>query len=146
MRLKMKLGIYIVALILWIVLCMWTWHSEKAFENNKIKVMYIIAGIIVVGIITLINFNISKLGVSYPNDKMISPVRGILLMIFIPINGFILMPYTSIQIGKLKSDEIKGDVFKRKIIILLVIFFILSIFQCLYFNNIQNGILSIYHR
>lgn len=142
----MKLGIYIVAIVMWIVLCMWTWHSEKEFEDNKTKAIYIIAGIIMLGIITLIVFNISKSNVAYPNDKMIAPVRRMLLMIFTPINGFILMPYTTIQIGNLKSGQIKENLFKRKIIILLVIFFILMIFECSYFKSIQNGILSIYQK
>ena len=142
----MAMGIYVVAIVMWALLCMWTWNSEKLFEGNKIKVLYIAGGILVLGMITLVVFNISKAGVLYPNDKMIAPVRKMILMIFTPINGFIVMPYVAVQIGNLKSGQINETELKKRGLILLVIFFIAIIFECLYFKNIQNGILSIYNR
>ena len=140
----MSILIYAVAIVMWILLCTWTWNSAKLFENNKTKVTYIAIGVVIMAILTFIIFSISKAGVSYPNDNMVSPIRNMLLLIFIPVNGFFVMPYLAMQFGKLNSGQIKKPNFRKKIITIIAIFIIVLIIECSYFKSIQNGILSIY--
>ena len=142
----MSIGIYLVAIIMWVILCTWTWNSGKLLENNKIRVIYIAIGIAIMTLITFIVFCISKSGVQYPNEKMINPVRNMLLLIFTPANGFFVMPYLALQIGKLNSGEIKEPNFRKKLITIIVVFVIVLIIECSYFRSIQNGILSLYAR
>lgn len=142
----MSIGIYFVAIIIWIMLVMWTWNSAGLLENNKIKTIYITIGIVSMAIVTFIVFCISKTGVKYPNEKMIAPVKNMLMLVFTPINGFFVMPYLVMQIGKLNIGEIKETNFRKKIITIIVIFIVILIIECFYFKNIQNGILSLYAR
>ena len=142
----MSIVIYVIAIAMWVLLCTWTWHSAKLLENNKTKLIYIAIGIAVLAIITIINFNISKSGVTYPNEKMIAPVRRMIMIIFTPVNGFFAMPYLALQIGKLNTNQIKEENFRKKIITLIIIFIVVLIIECSYFKNIQNGILGIYQK
>lgn len=141
---EMSIGIYVVAIVMWAVLGMWTWHSEKKFEDNKIKIIYMLLCVLILGVVTLIIFNISKNNISYPNSKMISPVRKMILMLFIPINGFIVVPYITLQLGDFKIGDIKEDVLKKRILKILIIFLVILIFECSYLKSIQNGIINIY--
>lgn len=140
----MAIGIWAVAIILWCVLIFWTWNNLKALENNASKIVYIVLSILILGIITFIIFNISKSGVQYPKANMISPVRKMILMIFIPINGFISMTYIASQIGRLEIGEIDSNKFRKKVIAIIIIFAIILLFEFSYFKNIQNGIVNIY--
>lgn len=140
----MSIIIYVASIVMWVLLCTWTWHSAKLLENNKTKLIYIAIGIVILAIITIINFNISKTGVAYPNEKMIAPVRRMLTIVFTPVNGFFVMPYLALQIGKLNTNQIKEENFRKKIITLIIIFIVVLIIECSYFKSVQNGILSIY--
>ena len=142
----MTIAIYVVAVVMWIVLFMWTWNSTKLLDSGKTRKIYIIAGIFIIGIITLIDIYISRSGVIYPKEEMFKPVKRMLLSFFTPVNGFIVMPYLSVQLGKMNKDQIDNDKFKKNIKILLIIFIIILIIECSYFKSIQNGILDIYQK
>lgn len=142
----MTIAIYAVAIIIWILLFRWTWNSAKVFDNNKMKKIYIIIGIFIIGIITLIDISISKFWVVYPKEEMFIPVRRILLVFFTPVNGFIVMPYLIAQLGKLDSNKIDHDTFIKSAKILIFIFLIILVIECSYFKSIQNGILEIYQK
>ena len=140
----MAVGIYALAIILWVVLIMWTYNNLKMLENNKTKIIYLGLGILILSIITFIVFNISKIGIEYPKSEMVLHVRNMALLIFIPINGFIIMPYIALLIAKLEIGEIDTDKFRKKAILILLIFAIIMLLECSYLKNFQNGILNIY--
>lgn len=142
----MTIAIYVVAIVMWILLFKWTWNSTKSIDSDKTRKMYIIICTLFVGIITLIDICISKSGVVYPKVEMFKPIKRILFAFFTPVNGFIVMPYLAIQIGKIDTDQIDNDKFKKNIKILLIIFIMVLIVECSYFKSIQNGILDIYQK
>lgn len=138
----MLLIIYIAIILLFVVLLLWTWNNVKDFENMRQKISFIVIGLIVLWITTLILFNISKGGVQYTNEEILGQIRKIALLVFIPINGLISLPhiariYTNFQDG---TDEKK---IKRKIIILGIVIVIAIIIEISYLKNFQNGIIQI---
>ena len=66
-------------------------------------------------IITLIIFNFSKIGLVYPDERMIKEVRNIVILIFVPINGFISLPHIANIKSKIASS-MDNDKIKRRII------------------------------
>ena len=138
----MLIAIYLVILILFGVLIFWVWNSTKDFEDNTKKISFITIGIIILGIITFIIFNISKIGIIYPNQVILREVRKVVVFLFIPINGFISLPH----IAKIKNDIIIGEndelKNKRRIIILLIIIIVAFVFEIFYFKNFQDGIIQ----
>ena len=136
--------IFIIAIIVYLILITWTWHSLGNIENKR-KIIFVIIGLVVMYIITFITFQISKSGVSYQNIEMQNDIRNVLLVIFVGINGIIVMPQVARILDKINEDEIEKNIVKRKLIILVIIFIICLIFENGYMRDTQEGILGIYN-
>lgn len=135
--------IYVVIVILFIAYIMWTLNNAKEFASNGVKILFLIIGTMMVSLVTLILFSVSRLGVSYPKPEMVGAVRRIILLVFVPINGLIILPQIANVVGKVKKDKITQDEFQRKAIIMLIIIIVMVIIECIYFKNIQTGIINI---
>ena len=60
--------IVITAIIIYFVTIAWSWHNLGFIEKSK-KVAFIIIGILIMYIITLIVFQISKNGINYQKTE-----------------------------------------------------------------------------
>lgn len=135
-------GINFIIIILFIAYFVFTWRSTKDFENILMRVSYIGVGTLFITVLTLILFWISKIGVQYPKDEMIGQVQKIILLVFIPINGFIVLTQFSSVVTQIKSGMVSKDDLQKKIKILIIVFIILIIFEAVYFKHIQLGIID----
>ncbi len=136
--------IIMISIIIFILLGVWCWHNLGKIEKNK-KIIYIIAGILIIYLITNIVFAISKQNINYQNKDIESAIGNSLVLIFTGVNCLITMPYLAIQIDKLNEEEIEKEKFRKKVVILTIIFIICLFFECGYLENTQNGILKIYN-
>ena len=135
--------IVITAIIIYFVTIAWSWHNLGFIEKNK-KVAFIVIGTLIMYIITLIVFQISKNGINYQNAQMKNDVQNILVIIFTGLNSVIVMPSMGKILDKINEDEIeKNDVIKR-IIILSIVFIVCLIIESGYMKDTQQGILEIY--
>lgn len=133
--------ILIVIVVLFAVLIGWTWNNLYALDT-KFKILYEIIFTAIIMLITLIIFYISKGSISYPNKDMIGYVRNELVLLFSPINGMILMPYIAKKLSEIKEKNIDEEKTKKGIIVVLIIFIVTFIIECMYLKNIQIGILK----
>ena len=140
---KMNILIYFIIAVLFVVLIFWTWNNTKDFEENSKRVIFIVVGIIVVSIVTLIYFSISKAGITYPKVEMIKQVRKMVVLLFTPINGFLSLPHIASLEMKIKLKTEDESKLKRKIIILGIVFVVATIIEINYMKNFQNGIIQI---
>jgi len=136
---------YAMSIVIFAILIKWVLHNMSSLEN-KTKAIYLVAGIIVVSVISFILFNISKGGVTYPNEEVFKQIRKMLLLLFIPMNGLVILPYLASIIEKVKLEEIESEELKKKIIIFAIILIVAVIFECKYLTNSQLGILAFYHK
>ena len=118
--------------------------SIASIDKNK-KIAVIIIGNIVMCIITLIIFNISKNGISYDNVELQTAVRNIIVSIFTGINGIIVIPQIAKVLEKIEEGEIDKKEVLRRLIIILIIFIACVIFECGYIKDTQKGIVQIYN-
>lgn len=131
--------IYLMIIILFIVLILWTCNNTKNFENNSSRILYVILGLITNFIIVFIIFNISKSKIDYVNVEIMKEIRKFILLIFTPLNGLLTMPLGANAIVGIKDGENKN-----KLLLILSIVFVASIiFECFYFESVQKGILQI---
>ena len=133
--------IIIITTILFLVLVGWTWSNLGNVDKSK-KVGYLVISIFIMAIITLIIFSISKSGVDYQNEKMVGPVRLLLVAVFTSINGFIVIQYIARVLGRIYERSIGEEEAKKKFFMIFVIFVVISIIECAYMKNIQLGILN----
>ena len=142
----MAIIIAIITIILYIILIAFSWHNLSILVDKKLKVAYILIGLIAMFISTLIVFHISAGGVEYQNPSMVSNVRNIILAVFVPVNGLIVMPYLASKLSKITSNEITQEQFSKKLLILVVVFIVILIIECSYFKNIQLGIINLMNK
>lgn len=138
----MSILIYLIIVVLFGVLLFWTWNNTKDFGENTKRIKFITIGFIILSIITLILFNISKIGVNYESKDIMKEIRKISLLLFIPINGFLSLPH----IANIKSTINLGsndEKTKRKIITLGIILIISIVIEIIYLKDFQSGIIQI---
>lgn len=137
--------IYFLIFILFVVYLFCVWNSTKEFETMTMRLSYIAIGTIFISVLTFILFQISKMGVSYPKKEMIGQVRNIVLLIFIPINALITLTQFSSVFVQVKGELLTKEELSKKLKIMIAIFLFFIIIECIYFKNIQYGILSIFY-
>ena len=133
--------ILIIIAVLFLVLIGWCWNSLGSIEKQD-KIKYIIVGLILTYIMTIIIYSISKIGIQYESKETMKMIRAIFQLLFTIVNGYMLLPYTFKNIEQIKNNTIKEEKIKKSIIILLIIIVLIFIFESMYLGNIQQEILN----
>ena len=136
--------ISIILIILFIVLGIIIYNGLNGMDLKK-KIIIFIFEIIVCLIFTMILFNISSLGIEYPNSQSREIALKILVTIFTPMNGIILLPNITRLINESQNGEIDKEECARKLKKTLIIFILLVIMEFVYLRNTQIGILNNYN-
>ena len=138
----MNILIYFIIAVLFVVLIFWTWNNTKDFEETSRRVIFIVVGIIVTSIVTLIYFAISKVGITYPKVEMVKQVRKMVVLLFTPINGFLSLPHIASLKMKIKLKIEDESKLKKKIIILGIVLVVATIIEISYMKDFQRGIIQ----
>lgn len=139
----MVIFINTVVFFIYLIAVIWSWKSLTNLSPLK-KIIVILAGILIVYIVTSILLNISKTNITYPTEEMGQKVTNVLTIVFTAINALII-PIMSKNIVKMQSGEIDINQFKKKIIVILLIGIVLLGIECGYLNNTQKEIVNIYY-
>lgn len=139
----MVIFINTVVFFIYLIAVIWSWKSLTNLSPLK-KIIAILAGILIVYIITSILLNISKTNITYPTEEMGQKVTTVLTIVFTAINALII-PILSKNIVKMQSGEIDINQFKKKIIAILLIGIVFLGLECGYLKNTQKEIVNIYY-
>lgn len=137
--------IIIIILAIICVLIIGTWHYLGNIDKTK-KIVFIILGIFVSYLITMLLFSISKSGITYPSDEIEQMVQNMIVIVFTGLNGILMLPYLGRLWDKMSEEEITKQQFQKRICILLIIAIIVFILESNYLNGVQSGILEIYQK
>ena len=83
------------------------------------------------------------MGITYENQEIMKTIRKVFVLVFTIVNGYILLPYSFNILEKIKNAEIGKEKVQKKIIIILVVFIIIAIFESKYLSNAQLETLQI---
>ena len=134
--------IIIMIFILYSVVIGWTWNNLG--DVDKIKKILIIAGeILLIYLITLIVYAISKNGIDYTNTEVEKNIKIVIVTLFTGFNSLIILPFLNKQIIKLKEKETEEKSIIKKVAIMFLIFIVCLIFECGYMKDTQKGILQV---
>lgn len=139
----MVIFINTVVFFIYLIAVIWSWKSLTNLSPLK-KIIAILAGILIVYIITSILLNISKTNITYPTEEMGQKVTTVLTIVFTAINALII-PILSKNIVKMQSGEIDINQFKKKIIAIFLIGIVFLGLECGYLKNTQKEIVNIYY-
>ena len=137
--------IIIIILAIFCVLIIGTWHYLGNIDKTK-KIVFIVIGIFVSYLITMLLFSISKSGITYPSDEIEQMVQNMIVIVFTGLNGILMLPYLGRLWDKMSEEEITKQQFQKRVCILLIIAIIVFILESNYLNGVQNGILEIYQK
>ena len=136
--------ITVISIILFLVLSIIIYNGLNGM-NQKKKIIIFFIEIIVCFVFTTILFNLSSIGIEYPNSKSKTIAMKSLVLIFTPINGILLLPNVTRIINESKNEKITKEECEKKIKKSLITFIILIIIEFIYLKNTQNGILNNYN-
>ena len=140
----MNVLITIISIILFFVLGIIIYNGLNGIEL-KYKIIIFLIEILLCFVVTIILFNISSIGIEYPNSKSKTIAMKTLVLIFTPINGILLLPNVTRIINESKNEKITKEECVKKIKKFLITFIILIIIEFIYLKNTQNGILNNYN-
>ena len=135
--------IIIISITLFTVLSTIIYNELNDMENRK-KFIVIFFEIIICLIFSILILKFSSFGIKYPTDRNKNSVTKILVAIFTPINGIILLPEITKIINEMQNEEKDNDKFNKRLKKIIIRCVVLVIIEVIYLKNIQNGILNIY--
>lgn len=136
--------IIIVAILIFIISIVWVWHNLGNIEKPR-KVAFIMIGLVITYVITLVIYNVSNPDIIYPSQEIEKYVANVLIMIFTGLNALILLPFIANLFDKILEEEIEKEQVKKRIIIIFVIFIVSIFIEKGYLKNTQEGIINIYN-
>lgn len=137
--------IIVIILAIFCVLIVGTWHYLGSVEKSK-KIIFILIGIFVSYLMTIFVFSISKSGIMYPSKEIESMVQNVIVLIFIGLNGILILPYLGRLLDKINEDELTKKQFQKRITILIIAIIVIFILENNYLRGTQAGILDIYQK
>ena len=130
-----------IIIAIYVLLIAWVWNNLGTIDKSK-KILILLIGTLMVYLITLIIFNISKNGINYEQKIMEKDIRRILVTMFTGLNSLIILPFVSKILERMLENEIEQKEVSKKLSIIVIIFIICMFFECGYMKNIQQGILD----
>ena len=134
-----------IMIAMFLILISWTWHNLGDIEKIK-KIITMIVLFVLIYIVTLIVFNISKSDILYNSKEAMENVKKILVLLFTMVNGLIIMPFIAKILNKISCNDIDYEDAKKSFLVIFILFIIVIIFECGYLKDIQNGILNVYNK
>lgn len=136
--------VIITTIIIYVILIAWTWQSLGSVEKTK-KVVFILVGIVLMYLITLVVFRTTKGDIDYQNIEIQSIIQNVIVAIGTGINGMIVMPQIGKILDQINENQIEKGQLIKKCLILIVVFIVCLIFESDYMKDTQQGILKVYH-
>lgn len=134
-----------IMIAMFLILISWTWHNLGDIEKIK-KIITMIVLFVLIYIVTLIVFNISKSDILYNSKEAMENVKTILVLLFTMVNGLIIMPFIAKILNKISCNDSDYKDAKKSFLVIFILFIIVIIFECGYLKDIQNGILNVYNK
>ena len=134
---------YFIIVILFIAYFIWTWNSTSEFEKYEIRISYILIGTIFITFFTFVLIWLAQIGISYPKVEMVGETRKIILLIFIPINGLLILTRFSSLFIEIKNGILSKEELNKKIKKIIIVYGALIIAEFLYIRHIQTGIIEV---
>ncbi len=136
--------VIVTAIIIYLVLIAWSWQSLGSIGKTK-KIIFILVGIILMYLITLVVFRTTKGDIDYQDIKIQNSIQSVIVAICTGINGMIIMPQIGKILDQINENQIGKEQLIKRCFILVVVFVICLIFESGYMKDTQQGILKVYH-
>ena len=133
--------IKIIAFVIFCISCVTIYHNTNSFEPKK-RIIYILIGMVAMFGLTSILCVLKSNGIKVNNVDAINDTLSVIKMIFTPINALILLAPLGNIVGKAYDQIITTESAGKRVLILLIIFVIVIIFETNYIGNFISNLLG----
>lgn len=130
----------IISIVIYIVAILMISTNTYEFEKDQ-KIKFIIIGIIITAILTIILCQISSKGIQ-ANENYINVTKQVAIWLFSPINAILFLPYIGNMLNKYKGKKINKEQLTKRMIILFVILVVVIIFEIGYMKDFEMGLMK----
>lgn len=130
-----------IALIIFAISCVTIYHNTNSYEPSK-RIIYIIIGTLLIYALTSMICGISTKGIEVKSEDALNDTVSVMKFIFTPINSMIILSFLGNIFGKVKDQAIDTSKAGKHILILLVAFIIILVFETSYIGNFVTGLLG----
>lgn len=132
--------IYIFVLLLNIIAVGLIYYCLEGMEK-KDRVLFIAVGIAAIYMLTLLAYWISTKNISI---KQVSEnAKNMIIFLFVPINSILVLPILAKSYIRYKEKKLQAEKLRNRVIALVIPLLIVLIVECIYFKNIQQGIINL---
>ena len=133
--------IYIFILIINIVSIVLVYHFLGKELEQKTKWIFIIIGTAIMYMLVSVIYWLGTLNVDLQvKDSM---GKNLIVFTFVPVNAIITMPFIASSFKYWTNGRLKSVPFRNRCILIGIILLVILVIEFFYFQDIQNGILSI---
>ena len=133
--------IYIFILIINIVSIVLVYHFLGKELEQKTKWIFIIIGTAIMYMLVSVIYWLGTLNVHLQvKDSM---GKNLIVFTFVPVNAIITMPFIASSFKHWTNGRLKSVPFRNRCILIGIILLVILVIEFFYFQDIQNGILSI---
>ena len=133
--------IYIFILIINIVSIVLVYNFLGKELEQKTKWIFIIIGTAIMYMLVSVIYWLGTLDVDLQvNDSM---GKNLIVFTFVPVNAIITMPFIASSFKHWTNGRLKSAPFRNRCILIGIILLVILVIEFFYFQDIQNGILSI---
>lgn len=123
------------------VLIAFTWHKLEKNDKKK-KIIFIVLGIVISYFITFLICKLSSIGINFEKKEIEDTIIQNLILVFIPINAIILMPYIAGVFSLYNTNKIEEKEVNNKIIKIIIIFSIVAVIELIFLRGIETGVVE----
>ena len=137
-------------MILFIYLCILALNAVAIFLmyrflgtniEKKEKWIFIIVGIAFMYMLVSFVYWLSTKDIDLGTNSNLA--SNFITFTFVPVNGILILPFLASSYRYWKEGRLKPEKFRNRIILDVVILLVILVIEFFYFQDIQNGILSL---
>ena len=132
--------ILIFIIILNVVAIVLTYHCLGDLLKKE-RLIFVVVGLAIMYALTSIVYWISTNGIEI--TEVSETGKNLITFLFVPINGLIMLPLLAKSYYKYKTGGLDKSVLLKRGAVLGVLLFIVLIFECMYFKNIQEQVVRL---
>lgn len=131
--------ILLFILILNVVTIALTYYCLSEIEQKE-RFIFIGVGVAIIYMLTSVVYWFSTKNIAI--KEVSETAKNLITFLFVPVNGFVVLPLLAKSYGRYKSGRLAGDKLRNRGIVLGEILLIILIIECSYFKDIQNSIIA----
>ena len=109
--------------------------------EKKERFIFLATGVAIIYMLTSISYWISTQNVEI--TEVSETGKDMIIFLFVPINGILILPLIAKSYAKYRANNLRKKILTNRCMVLGAFLLILLVIECIYFKNIQDGVVNL---